>query len=66
MEKRKWSERPITKWEKVAVEAVEKAIEKEHQQNLSTTHGDDRGLYKKYPDGKKLYFKLYKDHIDVR
>jgi len=38
--------------------AIREAIAKAHATGLSTAHGDDKGLYLRYPDGKKEYFQL--------
>lgn len=35
--------------------AVSDAIQKAHVAGLSTTHGNARGMYKLYPDGRRVY-----------
>lgn len=41
------------------------AIAEAHALGLATTHGDEKGIYKLYPDGHKEYTKLYtKEELD--
>ncbi|MCF8054399.1 MAG: hypothetical protein K9K75_04180 [Deltaproteobacteria bacterium] len=37
-----------------------KAIAEAHSLGLATAHGDDRGLFYRYPDGHREYFELHK------
>ncbi|MGB9131361.1 MAG: hypothetical protein WCB90_01950 [Methanosarcina sp.] len=45
--------------EAVAREAVRKAIADTHAAGRPSTHGDKKGVYQLYPDGRKEYIKLY-------
>ncbi len=45
--------------EAVAREAVRKAIADTHAAGRPSTHGDEKGVYQLYPDGRKEYIKLY-------
>lgn len=38
---------------------IKKVIAEQHAAGQPTTHGDDKGVYKLYPDGRKGYTKLY-------
>jgi len=51
----------MTKEEKeaVALGAVKKAIADTHAAGRPSTHGDEKGVYRLYPDGHKEYIKLY-------
>lgn len=51
----------LTKEEKEAVfaEATKKAIAETHATGRPSTHGDDKGVYHLYPDGRKKYIKRY-------
>jgi hypothetical protein len=40
-------------------EAADEAIAKTHAAGLPTTHGDEKGVYRLYPDGRKEYIKWY-------
>ncbi|MGD0237475.1 MAG: hypothetical protein ABSC55_23465 [Syntrophorhabdales bacterium] len=40
-------------------EAAAEAIAKTHAAGLPTTHGDEKGVYRLYPDGHKEYTKRY-------
>ncbi len=48
---------PISKWEKLAEEAVTEAIRKDHIRGIATFHADKNGLYQLTPDGRKIYIK---------
>ena len=43
-------------------EAGMNAVEETHAMGLATTHGDRTGIYKWYPDGRRLYTKLYNNN----
>jgi hypothetical protein len=45
--------------EKMAGQATRKAIKETHALGLPTTHGDDKGVYRLYPDGHKEYIEAY-------
>lgn len=45
--------------EAVAREAARKAIADTHAAGRPSTHGDEKGVYQLYPDGRKEYIKLY-------
>lgn len=47
--------------ETLLAEGTKKAIAETHAAGRSTTHGDDKGVYNLYPDGRKEYIKLYKE-----
>lgn len=47
--------------DKVFKEAAQKAITETHAAGRASTHGDSKGIYHLYPDGKKEYIKLYGD-----
>ena len=49
--------RPISKWEKLAEEAITKAIRKDHIRGIATFHADKNGIYQLTPDGQKIYIK---------
>lgn len=51
----------MTKDEKEALlkEAAEEAIAEAHAAGRPTTHGDEKGVYRLYPDGHKEYIKRY-------
>ena len=40
-------------------EAAAEAIAEIHAAGLPTTHGDEKGVYRLYPDGRKEYIKRY-------
>jgi len=42
--------------------ATREAISKIHAAGLPSTHGDDKGVYRLHPDGRKEYIKLYSVH----
>lgn len=39
--------------------AAKEEIERHHAAGRATAHGDDKGVFLLYPDGKKEYIKLY-------
>ena len=41
--------------------AAKSGIAEAHAAGLATTHGDDKGVYKLYPDGHREYIKLYSE-----
>ncbi len=43
----------------IAQEAVRKAIAEHHAAGRYTTHGDNKGIYRLFPDGHKEYIELY-------
>lgn len=43
--------------DEAARRAALEEIKKHHQAGRATTHEDKGGLYKRYPDGKKVYIK---------
>ena len=45
--------------DEIMTEATRKAIEETHAAGRPSTHGDDKGVYYLYPDGRKEYIKLY-------
>jgi hypothetical protein len=45
--------------EKMAGQATRKAIKETHALGLPTTHSDDKGVYRLYPDGHKEYIEDY-------
>jgi hypothetical protein len=47
--------------EAILKETVEKEILATHALGIPTTHGDARGVYDLYPDGRKEYIKEYKN-----
>ena len=47
--------------EKFLAEGAKEEIAKTHADGRPSTHGDDKGIYYLYPDGKKRYIKLYGD-----
>jgi hypothetical protein len=47
--------------DKVLEEAAQKAIAETYAAGRASTHGDSKGIYHLYPDGKKEYIKLYGD-----
>ena len=40
-------------------EATRHAIKKHHAAGRFTTHGDEKGVYRLYPDGRKEYIEGY-------
>lgn len=42
-------------------EATHKAIAKQHALGFPTTHGDDKGVHRLYPDGRKEYIERYEE-----
>lgn len=60
MTKKFWE---ATKEEKEAMfaEATREAIAETHAAGRPSTHGDEKGVYHLYPDGRKEYIKLYED-----
>lgn len=48
---------PISKWEKLAEEAVRKAVRDDHIRGIATFHADKNGVYRLMPDGRKIYIK---------
>lgn len=65
MKKKLWE---MTKEEKEAMfaEATRKAIEETHAAGRPSTHGDAKGVYHLYPDGRKEYIKLYEEEKTVK
>ena len=47
--------------EKAFKEAAKEAIAETHAAGYPTTHGDDKGVYRLYPNGEKKYIKLYEE-----
>ena len=47
--------------EKLAGEATSAAIARQHALGLPTTHGDDKGIYRLYPDGHREYIERYEE-----
>lgn len=47
--------------EKILAEGTAKRIAKIHARGLPTTHGDINGVYQIYPDGRKVYIKVYSE-----
>lgn len=45
--------------ERLFQEAVREEIAEHHAAGRPTTHGDGKGVYRLYPDGRKEYIKLY-------
>jgi hypothetical protein len=45
--------------EAVYGDATKKAVEKHHVAGRFTTHGDEKGVYRLYPDGRKEYIEAY-------
>lgn len=43
----------------IVKEAARKAIAETHAAGRPSTHGDDKGIYRLYPDGHKEYIELY-------
>jgi hypothetical protein len=43
----------------IVKQATKKAIAETHAAGRPSTHGDDKGVYQLYPDGRKEYIKLY-------
>lgn len=43
----------------IVKQAAKKAIAETHAAGRPSTHGDDKGVYQLYPDGRKDYIKLY-------
>jgi hypothetical protein len=43
----------------IVKEAARKAIAETHAAGRPSTHGDDNGIYRLYPDGRKEYIELY-------
>lgn len=41
--------------------AAKKAIAETHAAGRPSTHGDDKGIYRLYPDGHKEYIEVYAD-----
>jgi HSP90 family molecular chaperone len=51
--------------EEILGRASKAAITNAHALGLATTHGDEKGIYKLYPDGRREYVKLYSsDDLD--
>lgn len=44
---------------RAVADTAQKAIEEAHAAGLYTTHGDKKGIYRLYPDGRKEYTELY-------
>jgi hypothetical protein len=44
-------------------DATEKTVEKHHAAGRFTTHGDDKGVYRLYPDGRKEYIEVYSPEV---
>jgi hypothetical protein len=49
-----------TEVEDLYAKAAGDAIAEHHRAGRYTTHGDEKGMYRLYPDGAKEYVKLYK------
>lgn len=47
--------------EKLLADGFAEEIAKTHALGLPTTHADKYGIYDMYPDGSKVYFKLYSE-----
>lgn len=45
--------------EKILADGIAKEIAETHALGLPTTHGDSHGVYQIYPDGRKVYIKIY-------
>ena len=45
--------------EAVYGQATRKAIKKHHAAGRFTTHGDEKGVYRLFPDGRKEYIEVY-------
>ena len=41
--------------------AAREAVNEAHAAGLSTSHGDDKGIYNLFPDGHREYVKLYSE-----
>jgi 4-alpha-glucanotransferase len=52
-------EMPKEEREALLAEATHKAIKETHALGLPTTHGDDKGVYRLYPDGHREYIEVY-------
>lgn len=56
---------PKEEKEKIFARATKAAIAEAHALGLATTHGDGKGIYKLYPDGRREYTRLYtKEELD--
>jgi len=49
----------IDYWGSIAKEAVKGALKELHDKNISSAHGDRRGIYEISPEGKKTYLSKY-------
>lgn len=45
--------------DQIVARATSEAVKKVHAAGFPTTHGDDKGIYRLYPDGRKEYIKTY-------
>jgi hypothetical protein len=54
-------EMPKKEREAMLSEATHKAIAETHALGLPTTHGDNKGVYRLYPDGHKEYIERYEE-----
>ncbi|MEI6155063.1 MAG: hypothetical protein WCQ90_13360 [Deltaproteobacteria bacterium] len=52
---KRFLEMPKEELEKLAGQATGKAVKETHALGLPTTHGDDKGVYRLYPDGHREY-----------
>jgi len=57
-----WYEMTKEEREKCLGEATRKAIAETHAMGRPSTHGDNKGVYRLYPDGHKEYIKLYEQN----
>ncbi|MBA4391666.1 MAG: hypothetical protein C0399_12135 [Syntrophus sp. (in: bacteria)] len=57
--KKSFLEMNKTEIEALYGEATRRAIKKHHAAGLFTTHGDEKGVYRLYPDGRKEYIEAY-------
>jgi len=58
---KKFLEMPKKEREAMLSEATHKAIAETHALGLPTTHGDNKGVYRLYPDGHKEYIERYEE-----
>ena len=45
----------IEYWDSITKEAVDAALKELYAQNISSVHGDEKGIYEISPEGKKTY-----------
>ena len=50
-----WEIENIEYWESIAKEAIDEALKELYAKNISSVHGDEKGIYEISPEGKKTY-----------